>query len=67
MYSDLKYNEVTAFYKLSNPNFFPVRRDKWINMERKKKCLVEGGKKVGGMGKEVSETETVEECEEGEG
>ena len=24
MYSDLKYNEVTAFYKLSNPNFFPV-------------------------------------------
>ena len=24
MYSDLKYNEVTAFYKLNNPNFFPV-------------------------------------------
>ena len=42
-------------------------RDKRINTERKKKYLVEGGKKVGSMGKDGSEVETVEECEEGEG
>ena len=38
-----------------------VAGDKQINTERKKKYLVEGGKKVGSMGKDGIEVETVEE------